>query len=95
LKEPFIEKMKAYFNEHFASDDLDERLRSVVQTVMEDGDIRLKLEGLIDDRLNQMTPQMVKVIVQDMIREHLGWLVVWGCAFGGLIGLAVTAVNGG
>ena len=94
LKEPFIEKMKAYFNDHFASDDLNERLRSVVKSVMEDSEIRSKLEGLIDERLNEMTPQMVKVIVQSMIRKHLGWLVVWGCAFGGLIGLAVTFVNG-
>jgi len=25
-----------------------------------------------------------------MIRRHLGWLVVWGGVFGGLIGLVVT-----
>lgn len=95
LKQPFIEKMKAYFNAHFASEDLAERLRTVVTNVMEDSEIRSKLEALIDERLNQMTPQMVKVIVQTMIRKHLGWLVVWGCAFGGLIGLIVTVVNGG
>jgi hypothetical protein len=28
-----------------------------------------------------------------MIRKHLGWLVVWGCVFGGLIGLLVTVIN--
>ena len=28
-----------------------------------------------------------------MIRKHLGWLVVWGCAFGGLIGLCVTIIG--
>lgn len=95
LKQPFIEKMKAYFNAHFASEDLAERLRLVVKNVMDDSEIRSKLEALIDERLNQMTPQMVKVIVQAMIRKHLGWLVVWGCAFGGLIGLVVTVVNGG
>ncbi len=94
LKQPFIEKMKAYFNARFASDDLGQRLQSVVKNVTEDSDIRSKLEILIDERLNQMTPQMVKVIVHDMIRKHLGWLVVWGCAFGGAIGLAVTFVNG-
>ena len=31
---------------------------------------------------------MVKGIMQDMIRAPLGWLVVWGGVFGGLIGLA-------
>jgi hypothetical protein len=30
---------------------------------------------------------MVKEIVQKLISEHLGWLVVWGGVFGGLIGL--------
>jgi hypothetical protein len=26
--------------------------------------------------------------VQTMIKQHLGWLVVWGGVFGGLIGFA-------
>jgi hypothetical protein len=25
-------------------------------------------------------------MVQDIIRQHLGWLVVWGGVFGGAIG---------
>jgi hypothetical protein len=28
-----------------------------------------------------------------MIREHLGWLVVWGGVFGGLIGLMTSFIN--
>jgi hypothetical protein len=28
-----------------------------------------------------------------MIREHLGWLVVWGGVFGGLIGLLTAIFN--
>jgi predicted alpha/beta superfamily hydrolase len=30
---------------------------------------------------------MVKELVEEMIRTHLGWLIVWGNLFGGLIGL--------
>jgi uncharacterized membrane protein YheB (UPF0754 family) len=46
-----------------------------------------KTEGIVKQRLDELTPGMVKQIVQDMIRQHLGWLVVWGGVFGGLIGV--------
>ena len=49
-----------------------------------------KVEEIIESRLNELTPQNVKEIVQDMIRKHLGWLVVWGGVFGGLIGLVIA-----
>jgi uncharacterized membrane protein YheB (UPF0754 family) len=48
-----------------------------------------KVEHIIDNRLEELTPENVKQIVQDMIRKHLGWLVVWGGVFGGTIGLIV------
>jgi Na+/H+ antiporter NhaD/arsenite permease-like protein len=35
---------------------------------------------------------MVKELVQNMIKEHLGWLVIWGAVFGGLIGLISTII---
>jgi uncharacterized membrane protein YheB (UPF0754 family) len=47
---------------------------------------------MVDGRLNELTPEMVKDIIQNMIREHLGWLVVWGGVFGALIGLATTLI---
>jgi hypothetical protein len=28
-----------------------------------------------------------------MMRKHLGWLVVWGGVFGGIIGLAVSVLQ--
>jgi uncharacterized membrane protein YheB (UPF0754 family) len=52
-----------------------------------------KVEKIIDARLEELTPQMVKQIVKDMINQHLGWLVVWGGVFGGLIGLAFSFIN--
>lgn len=42
---------------------------------------------IVEQRLDELTPKMVKEIIQSMIKEHLGWLVVWGGVFGGLIGL--------
>ena len=49
-----------------------------------------QVEQIIDQRLNQLTPGQVKDIIQEMIREHLGWLVVWGGAVGGFIGLGAA-----
>ena len=46
-----------------------------------------KIEYLVIQRLNELTPDMVKKIVQDMIHQHPGWLVIWGGVFGGFIGL--------
>lgn len=38
-------------------------------------------------RLDELSPQQVKKIAEQMIREHLGWLVVWGAFFGALFGI--------
>jgi uncharacterized membrane protein YheB (UPF0754 family) len=46
-----------------------------------------KVDNIVQQRLNELTPAMVKDIIQEMIKSHLGWLVVWGGFFGGLIGL--------
>lgn len=54
--------------------------------------VRSKVENIIKNRLDELTPIMVKDIIQDMIQEHLGWLVVWGGVFGGLIGLVASMV---
>ena len=51
-----------------------------------------QIEQIIERRLQQLTPEHVKDIVQCMIREHLGWLVVWGGVFGSFMGCLVALV---
>ena len=51
-----------------------------------------QVEQIIDQRLDELTPLQVKNIIQEMIRKHLGWLVVWGGVVGGIIGFAVAIV---
>jgi uncharacterized membrane protein YheB (UPF0754 family) len=46
----------------------------------------LNIEKLIDDRLDELSPQDIKIIIRDVIDKHLGWLVIWGGIFGGIIG---------
>ena len=51
-----------------------------------------QVEQIIDQRLDELTPEQVKNIIDDMMRKHLGWVVVWGGAVGGLIGFGVAII---
>ncbi len=93
LRTPFTEKMQEFFEEQFSQSEFKDQVESALKSALNDDAIRSNLESLIDQRLSQMTPQKVKEILQTMIRKHLGWLVVWGCVLGGVIGLGVTAVT--
>jgi len=48
--------------------------------------VRTELDLLMEEKLTQITPDMVKELLEHVIREHLGWLVIWGNVFGGAIG---------
>ena len=94
LKTPFVERMRDYFRAQFANRTFQSRIENALRGALDEESIRQTVADLIDRRLDEMTPKMVKDIVQQMIHKHLGWLVVWGCAFGGMIGLVVTLANG-
>ena len=88
LKAPFTEKMKTTLTEMVESERFKAALQLGLNAHKISEDIVGKIETVIDGRLNQLTPKLVKEIVQTIIREHLGWLVVWGGIFGGLLGAA-------
>lgn len=90
LKQPFIDKMKVSLNDMAHSDSFQASVKHKLSSVSVFDDIHLQIEHIVQSRLDELTPQMVKQIIQTMIREHLGWLVVWGGVFGGLIGLATS-----
>ena len=50
--------------------------------------IRAEIDRALEERMTSLTPKKVKRMMARVIREHLGWLVVWGNVFGGLIGVA-------
>lgn len=83
LREPVTLKLKGIIAD-LAEEGMSDETSSTVTSVLIE-----KIETIIDNRLDELTPENVKTIVQNMIRKHLGWLVVWGGVFGGLIGLAV------
>ncbi len=93
-----LEPLRAPFEEEFQKQlgkilsDLD--LSSLVKSGTDFEQFRPKVEMMIDKRLEELTPQQVKEIIDQMIREHLGWLVVWGGVFGAVIGLFSAIILG-
>ena len=88
LREPFIKHMKKSIVGLTEDEQFIALLKEEVEQPDMMQDILTKIEQIIEQRLNELTPLLVKQIIQAMIKKHLGWLVVWGGVFGGLIGLA-------
>ena len=93
MKEPFIEKMKVSIKEISQSDQFNNLLREELEQPDMIANMQEKVSDIIEKRLNELTPQLVKEIIQAMIKKHLGWLVVWGGVFGGVIGLVAALTN--
>lgn len=87
LKEPFVDNLKSSIIEITESDDFAEKIKLNVGSEQNITSMMDKVDSIVQQRLDELTPAMVKQIIQDMIKSHLGWLVVWGGFFGGLIGL--------
>lgn len=87
LQEPFIKKMKVAINDIVHTDTFQALIQETLKNSDISEDMSKKIDSVVQARLDELNPKMVKNLVQDMIKEHLGWLVVWGGIFGGLIGL--------
>ena len=87
LREPFIKHMKKSIIDLTEDEQFIEMLKQEIEQPDMMQDILAKIEQIIEQRLNELTPLLVKEIIQAMIKKHLGWLVVWGGVVGGLIGL--------
>ena len=92
-REPFIEKIKDFIRTETSSPDFMAVINQNITTDKVSEELIMKVDVIVDRRLDELTPQMVKQIIQDMIRKHLGWLVIWGGVFGGLIGLAMSFIR--
>ena len=86
LKEPFTNKLKQAVITIVQSKTFKQTLQEQLTHSSISNDMLQKIDEIISDRLNKLTPKMVKEIVQNLIKEHLGWLVVWGGVFGALLG---------
>ncbi len=87
LKEPFTLKIQDSLRAVTQSENFHKALHDSLNERQLGDDIVTNIEHIVDQRLEELTAQQVKEIVQRIIRQHLGWLVVWGGVLGGLIGL--------
>jgi len=55
--------------------------------------IRTEIDVLLTTKLEALEAKHVKKLLEGVMRKHLGWLVVWGNVFGGLIGLVTKAIE--
>ena len=81
LRKPIIIKLETLFKSIIENEKRSNFGDEIVDNVY------VRIEKLIDDRLNELSPQDVKEIIQNLIDKHLGWLVIWGGVFGGFIGI--------
>lgn len=86
LKEPITLRIQTTLTEMVDSELFKTALKHGLNSHKIGTDLVDKIEIVIDNRLAELTPQLVKEMVQAIIKEHLGWLVVWGGVFGGLLG---------
>ena len=86
LKDPIIVKLKIIIGEIISENSGDNTDEQSSKSLI------IKIETVLDARLADLTPKDIKRIIQKMIRDHLGWLVVWGGFFVGLLGLLLSPI---
>ncbi len=95
IKPDFVEEMKEAVKEIVSTDDFQEKLQALVTGGSNGGEhseLLDRVNVIVEKRLEELTPRIVKEIIQQMIRAHLGWLVVWGGVCGGLIGFVASVL---
>ena len=92
--EPFRPKFHTMVREAFCREfekpEFHIRLQEALKAPVMVKKVQSGVESMIDERLEELTPVMVKDMLHDIMRKHLGWLVVWGGVLGCIIGLAAS-----
>ncbi len=87
LEEPFSKKLQSAVIKIVDSKSFKNQLEYHLSQSSLSEDLHKRIEALITQRLDELTPKMVNDLVHELIHNHLGWLIIWGGVFGGIIGL--------
>ena len=90
LKEPFITKIKLSTIVISQSDSFMNALNAHMHEGS--GTLTQSIGEIVELRLAELTPVMIKEMLFGLMKEHLGWLVVWGGVFGAVIGLLSSLI---
>jgi uncharacterized membrane protein YheB (UPF0754 family) len=93
MRKPFVNKMTTALESITQDPNFTLLLQEELAQPEAAHEMHEQITQIVEQRLNELTPKMVKEIIQSMIKEHLGWLVVWGGVFGGLIGLLAAFIS--
>ena len=87
LREPVKKKLRFVIENVLQKQNEKTHDQEFLNTIMKE------IISIIDERLNQLSPDDIKLIVKEMIEIHLGWLVIWGGVIGGIIGFIFGLLN--
>ncbi len=93
LKEPFTKKLKSSIVKIVKSDEFKNELDRFLKSSTFSDDLVQKIDNIVQKRLDELSPTMVKDMLLKLMNEHLGWLVVWGGVFGGILGLLSSFIR--
>lgn len=93
LRDPFKRRMGQFLQDAAGSERFQQAVNEQVARYTSGDEFVQRIDRVLRARLDELTPEMVRDIMQQMIRRHLGWLVVWGAVFGGLMGLVAGLIG--
>ncbi len=92
FREQFLNKLRVSLIYIVKSSSFHEEIKKHLSSTTIQEDLTSFIGTMVTNRLNELTPRMVKDLIKMLINEHLGWLVVWGGVFGGAIGFIVSFI---
>ncbi len=92
LREPFTTSLRNRLVMISETPEFQAQLKAQLTGEEQSAMLREKIAQVVETKLDTLTPERVKTIVQTLINEHLGWLVIWGGVFGAFFGVLAALI---